>query len=495
LSIGAKRSLGYRGLVTRVVLLLVGVCLLGARAAPAAGPSLLVGAAEDGVKQSTLVEAKAQMELLQLAGFQAVRVTSIWAPGLRAPTAAEQTRLANVTGAARLTGQRVFVAVMSSGSQTTPLTDVQQTQFAQYAAALVRKNGTFIDVIVGNEPNLNRFWLPQYGPAGEDVAAPAYETLLAKTYDALKTVDPAVTVIGGAVSPRGVDKPGTGRDTHSPTTFISDLGAAYRASGRGTPIMDAFAIHPYEDNSSLPPDFQHPNSSTIAIADYGKLVALLGTAFDGTAQPGSTLPVVYGEFGVESQIPSAKTSLYTGNEPTTTKPVDEATQGAYYRQAMALAFCQPNVQAFFVFHAFDEAALDRWQSGVYYADRTPKSSLPAVANAIRDVRGGVIARCATLALTPHGKATYPRGAALGKVPLKVTLTCDIDCNYRVRLEKLLHHSTTLAVSGRATAGTPTTIALPARRVRRGRYRFTVRLTAPVNVGTPRVLASPTVIIP
>ena len=37
---------------------------------------------------------------------------------------------------------------------------------------------------------------------------------------------------GGALAPRGIDRPGTGRDTHSPTTFIRDLGAAYRASGR-----------------------------------------------------------------------------------------------------------------------------------------------------------------------------------------------------------------------------------------------------------------------
>jgi hypothetical protein len=475
--------------------LLVLACLVGARAAPAAGPALLIGAAEDVVKQPTLTEAKAQMDLLRLAGFQAVRITSIWAPGLQAPTAAEQMRLANVAGAAKLSGMRVFVAVMSAGSQTTPLTDTQQAQFAQYAAAIARKNTVFTAVTVGNEPNINRFWLPQYGPSGEDVAAPAYESLLAKTYDALKAVSPSITVIGGAVSPRGVDKPGTGRDTHSPTAFITDLGAAYRASGRTTPIMDAFAIHPYEDNSSLPPDFQHPNSSTIAIADYAKLVALLGAAFDGTAQKGSTLPVVYGEFGVETQIPAAKASLYTGTEPATTKPVDEATQADYYRQAMTLAFCQPTVEALFVFHAFDEAALDRWQSGVYYADGTPKSSLAPLATAIRDVRGGVISRCPDLALTPNGKVAYPHGAALGKVPLRVTLTCDIDCNYRVRLEKLLHHSTTLAVSGRARAGTVTRIALPSRRVRHGRYRFTVRLTAPVNVGNPMMLASPTVIIP
>src|SRR5207245_893859 len=168
------------------------------------------------------------------------------------------------------------------------------------------------------------------------------------------------------------------RDTHSPAVFIQDLGTAYRASGRTSPIMDGFAFHPYEDMSSSPPDSTHPTTTTIALADYGKLVALLGQAFDGTAQPGSTLPILYDEYGVESLIPPADAALYSGTEPTTTKPVDEATQAAYYEQALALTFCQPNVEGIFLFHAFDEPALDRWQSGLYYANGTPKSSLPGV---------------------------------------------------------------------------------------------------------------------
>jgi hypothetical protein len=332
---------------------------------------------------------------------------------------------------------------MNLGSKTTPLTETDQSDFASYAATIVRNNRSVEAVVVGNEPNINRFWLPQFGLGGEDLAAPAYESLLAKTYDALKVADPEVQVIGGAVGPRGIDRPGTGRDTHSPTTFIADLGASYRASGRGTPIMDEFAIHPYMDNSSQAPGFQHPNTSTIAIADYGKLVKALGAAFDGTAQLGSTVPIVYGEFGVESRIPAEKSSLYTGTEPTTTKPVDETTQGLYYRQAIALAFCQPNVRAMLIFHAFDEAPLDRWQSGVYYADQTPKSSLPAVQRAVRDARGGVITRCPGLALTPQAKVSYPRGAALRITPLTLTLTCAIDCNYYARLERLPRRSTTL----------------------------------------------------
>ena len=299
------------------------------------------------------------------------------------------------------------------------------------------------------------------------------------------------------MSPRGGDKPPPADNKHSPTTFIQDLGAAYRASGRTVPIMDEFAIHPYEDNSSAPPTSTHTNTTTIAIADYDKLVGLLGNAFDGTAQPGSTLPIVYGEFGVESQIPAAKASLYTGSESATTKPVDETTQGAYYRQAIGIAFCQSNVRAIMILHAYDESTLGPsggWQSGVFYADGTPKTSLPAMQQATRDERGGTIARCPGLALTPQGTALYPSGKPLQTMPLKVVVTCDLDCNVYARLEKLPKHSTTMAVGGRAFAGVKTTFTFPARRLAPGQYRFTVRLTAPVNVGPPSLLTSPPLVI-
>ena len=276
----------------------------------------------------------------------------------------------------------------------------------------MRARPAFRNVIVGNEPNLNRYWLPQFNDDGSDAAAPAYEALLARTYDALKAVDPGVDgarrrgLARAAATCRGI------RPTHSPTVFIRDLGAAYRASGRTLPIMDGFAFHPYEDNSSVAPlTGAHPNSTTIAVADYDKLVALLGEAFDGTAQRGSTLPILYDEFGVETQIPPAKAELYTGTEPATTKPVDEATQARYYRQALALAFCQPNVRGIFLFHAVDEPTLARWQSGVYYADGTPKASLGAVRAAIGRRDAASSRRCHGLALLRASAAVVAHGGA------------------------------------------------------------------------------------
>src|SRR5262249_45349459 len=212
----------------------------------------------------------------------------------------------------------------------TPLTAAERTQFAQFAADLVRRVPTIREYIVGNEPNLNRYWLPQFGPNGEDVAASAYVQLLARAYDLMKAADPNVFIDGGSVSPRGIDRPGTGRDTHSPTAFITDMGTAYRALNRNRPIMDGFSFHPYGENSSTPPSLVHTSGTSLGLGDYPKLVELLGNAFNGTAQKGATLPIVYDEYGVDSQIPVAKRGFYGGTEHATTKAVAGQGQSALY---------------------------------------------------------------------------------------------------------------------------------------------------------------------
>ena len=123
---------------------------------------------------------------------------------------------------------------------------------------------------------------------------------------------------------------------------------------------------------------------SIGIADYGKLVDLLGRAFGGTAQPGRSLPIVYGEYGVETAIPAAKAALYSGREVVPT--VDESTQAFEYTTAIALAACQPTVELLLLFHLEDEPRLEGLQSGVRYADGTPKSSEPRVETAASSPR-------------------------------------------------------------------------------------------------------------
>ena len=479
--------------------LLAAVTALIALVAPGlatAGPGLVVGAVEDDLRTPTLVEAEARMLSFRLAGFRAVRITSFWRPGLTSPSDDELRILRNVGDAAARNGVRVYVTVMSPGSATTPLTDAALGDFASYASALVRGVPSIEHVVVGNEPNLNRFWLPQFGLDGTSASPAAYLALLARTYDALKAVSPGVRVYGGALSPRGSDRPGGVRPTHSPTKFVAELGIAYRASGRALPVMDAFVIHPYGDNSSQAPSTAHPNTTTIGIADYDKLVTLLGAAFDGTAQAGSKLPIFYGEFGIESDIPSAKASLYTGTEPAVTRPVSEATQAAFYEQALALAFCQPTVGGVLFFLSRDERARPGWQSGIHYTDGTPKTSKPRVTASLDRTTGGSIARCPGVELPV--KASYLRfgtRSAAKRGVFRTSFRCDLDCRYWVRLENAVTRSTKLAAKGSAEVGELVQATLGTRRLKAGTYRYTIRLIHPVNPAPATVRQGPRFTLP
>ena len=343
--------------------------------------SLRIGAWEYFVRDADPAEAKRKFEDLTASGFEDAITNSFWAPGEREPSPIEVVELRNAAAAARDAGVRPLLIVQHVGSRTTPRTPKLRAEFAAYAVSLARQLPDFRDFIIGNEPNLNRFWLPQFGPNGEDVAARDYLALLADVYDALKAVSKRIRVIGGALAPRGGDDPDSSRQTHSPTQFIRDLGRYYRQSGRDKPVMDAFAHHPYLERSDVAPDFEHPNTTTISLADYGKLVDLLGEAFDGTAQRGSDIPILYAEFGVQTIIPPSKRGAYTNfGSPAAKDAVPEETQERYYRQAVDLACSQPTVEAIHIFHVWDEPDLLGWQSGLYYADHTPKTSRDAVAD-------------------------------------------------------------------------------------------------------------------
>ncbi len=375
----------FRGLALAVVVL--------ALAAGCGGGSgdrdFLVGVVEDSTRQPDAAAAKERVQAIKDAGFDAIRITSIWTPGAREPSPDELRVLRNVAEASESLDLRLFIAVYQAGSATTPRTETDRADFAAYAASLARQLPTR-DFIIGNEPNLNRFWLPQFGPGGEDLAAQDYELLLAETYDALKAVSDDVNVLGGALAPRGSDRPDLARDTHSPTAFIRDLGIAYRQSGRDKPIMDMLAYHPYETNSSVPPGNPHPESTTITLGDYDRLRALLGEAFDGTAQEGEDLPILYTEFGVESRIPPDKQSLYEGKEFASVKPVTEDVQADHYVKAIDIAACQETVIGILLFHLFDEIDLRGWQSGIRYVDDTPKASYERVKQAAEDARAGKV---------------------------------------------------------------------------------------------------------
>jgi hypothetical protein len=468
---------GYLSQGLKAFLTLAGAALALAPAAHAGGSSIALGVAEDAVRSPSAAETEATMSLLRLAGFRAVRVTSTWQPGLDAPTPHEALVLGNVAAAARIHGVRVFVSVYHAGSRTTPLTAAARRQFASYVAEIVTANPSFEDVIVGNEPNLNRFWMPQFRVDGKSHSARMYLALLAQTYDAVKEAAPETTVWGGALAPRGVDKPFTGRDTISPTRFIREWGEAYRRSGRDRPVMDGFAFHPYGTNSGAAVDLPPADPDHLALIDQNRLVRLLGRAFDGTAQVGSGLPILYDEYGIESEIPRGKRMLYTGAEPRTTKPVAETVQAVAYAQALRLAYCQSNVAGVLLFHSHDEHGRLGWQSGVYYADGTPKASLPVVRDTLDAIATGKLGRCETIkpvvAFSPKDR--------------RISLRCNRDCVYRARLRRLPEGSVTAWKNGRIGRDVRRTFSLGPR-VSPGQYQLSVTFVhssrpGPVTVRT------------
>jgi hypothetical protein len=173
---------------------------------------------------------------------------------------------------------------------------------------------------------------------------------------------------------------------------------------------------------------------------------------------------------VETQIPPAYESNYTGTEPSTIHPVDETTQGQYYRQAIQLVFCQPNVKALMLFHTVDESDHAAWQSGLYYAGTSiGKLSLPITRLSMEESRRGVVTHCDGMQLP-----VIPRVKQTGS---RLTLTCALDCNYDAQLYRGTKHLA--GTRGRAIGAQPKRLPLripPAP----GTYRLRLSGVNPVN---------------
>jgi hypothetical protein len=470
--------------------ILLTILLLGVfAAAPArAGTGMFVGAAEDESRKLDPLTAKSKLDLAAVAGLGTIRMTSIWSPGDTVLRGDELVALQNASAAAQFDGVRLIISIYPRDRRTTPLNARARGEFAQYAASVARLVPGVDDFIIGNEPNLNLFWMPQFGANGSDLAAASYELLLAKTYDALKAVSPDINVIGGALSPRGQDKAKAARQTHSPTTFITDLGLAYRKSGRTRPIMDMFAMHPYLIPSKLRPDFTHPNTTTIGLADYPKLVALLTRAFARTAQAGATLPIIYDEFGYQSRVPMLKRSLYTHlGTPAAQDAITEPRQALYYQQAIVIARCQPTVAGMLIFHVTDERDANAWQSGVYYPDNTPKTSMDALRSGALAAQEGTGAACPRAKTASNFDGVVFHQPPVDRGPLQIDLTCSSSCTYRARLVDLHDGSVVATVDGAGTGAQ--TISIPAATWPTGSYQYTVRAFATGKPGTAVVRSS------
>jgi hypothetical protein len=93
----------------------------------------------------------------------------------------------------------------------------------------------------------------------------------------------------------------------------------------------------------------------------------------------------YLEDGYQTTVPDDAFEYY--DFETETRPLTPAEQGQQLVSALRLAYCQRYVGAFFNFLAVDDADLAGWQSGLFYADGTPKASYEPFRTAVAAING------------------------------------------------------------------------------------------------------------
>jgi len=285
--------------------------------------------------------------------------------------------------------------------------------WAQLVAKTVQKWG-IRDFIIGNEPSSTKYWVPQKDASGNDVAAPAYEALLAACYDSLHALDGGgwvANVIGMGLSAKAA-----GKTSNQPLAFLRDVGAAYRSSGRATPIMDQLALHPYPLPAGTPsPDKGYANlPDAYGPPDLGRVKQAVFDAFEGTGQPTTLNGLTFrlDEFGwqtIESGTPY--TGVETAGPPGSAPAVPEETQIAYLQQAAAMFACDPTVTDVELFLLVDEQQLSGWQSGLLTAGGKGVSRAKPAYGALGPVFGAGRGACTAGAVAWMPALTATAGAS------------------------------------------------------------------------------------
>jgi hypothetical protein len=436
--------------------------------------------------------------LMNDVGLREVRLTVRWDPA-HPETIEHQAQIESVLPVAALRGIRVVVGVMPIKARSVTSSPEAPAQFAAFLQLVARTFPAVKDVIVGNEPNLSRYWQPQFDARGRGVSAGAYEALLARAYDGLKAVDPSINVIGVALSPRGGDNPSASRSpSTSPVKFLQGLGAAYRASGRRAPLMDELAFHPYprKDTDPLLLGYDWPNAG---VRNLNRIKQAFWDAFGGTGQPTfeEGLRVKLDEVGWQVAIAPEAMGAYFGVESVV--PTNEWAQAAIYSALIRYVACDPSVESVLFFGLADEPNLDRWQAGLMRADGSRRPSYDAVKTALAETGGNCAGRARSWrhSRTVDGaNAVFPNDRRLPTrvVEWSFLASAAEDAVFEAGLYRLAgsrRAGRALGKSGQLNARVTRFVRFPSRRLPPGRYVYSIRFRAAANrTRTRRITSRP-----
>jgi hypothetical protein len=426
------------------------------------------------------------MQSLADLGMRENRISISWDP--EAPTTIQrQYELEQYVALASMRGVTVIFAVSPAKARSITASRTAPAEFAAFLQQLARTFPTVKDYIIGNEPNQPRFWQPQFSRRGRPLSPGAYYSLLARSYDALKAVNPSITVIGLALSPRGNDQP-KARDnvSISPVRFISGLGKAYRGARRQKPIMDELGFHPYpdRDTDSLMKGYRWPNAG---VPNLGRIKQAFWDAFRGTRQPTfgegrsrGRLRFRLDELGWQVGVVPASRSAYRGRESVRT--TNEAKQSAIYQQAIRYLACDASVRSVLFFLLRDEPDLERWQAGLVRADGSRRPSFDSVKNTVAQTRGRCPRRVRSWRHTTKvvgAKVRFPKKRVLPARRLRLALVANAEEDATV--DAALYRGSRRILRQRATfKAYRSRIVRFSTRFRPGRYTFRVTLRAALN---------------
>jgi hypothetical protein len=454
-------------------------CACAALALAGGASSTTFGVADDAGKYAE-DQGNGFFNMLTELGMTENRMAVFWDPA-NPDTIVDQAFLDRSVPNAARRGVEVIFAIYPLKARALVDTPNGVQQFADYAAKVARRYPYVRKMICLNEGNQPRFHQPQFDDAGKGISGYVQEQAMAACYDALKAVDPGITVIGFGLSPRGNDDfEASSNVSHSPIRFLQEVGEAYRASGRTKPIVDDISIHCYPNLNTDAPSVGYVWPK-IGCVNLDRFKQAWWDAFHGTGQPlfreagqtgGPFVRIYVDEVGYQARIAPEKTALYTGSE--NVPVVDEATQGAYYAELIAMMACDPDVALLNFFHAVDETALPGWQSGLVLPDGTRRASFATVKDAImanQQCRG-------TLHEWRHTEAVVGAKTTFKTLPKSFLVRADEGFRYEVNITRPKGTRRLTGVSGEGEAARDLLFKLP--KLRKGAYRVTVTLHAETN---------------
>jgi len=449
-------------------------CACAALALAGAASSTTFGVADDAGKYAEDGGAGFFTMLTQL-GMTENRMAVFWDP-TQPTTIYDQAFLDRAVPQAMRRGIDVIFAIYPLKARALVDTPNGVQLFAQYVAKVAERYPYVRKVICLNEGNQPRFHQPQFDEAGNGISGVVQEQAMAACYDA------GIDVIAFGLSPRGNDDfDAPSNVSHSPIRFLKEVGDAYRASGRTKPIADDLSVHCYPNVNTDAPSVGYVWPK-VGCINLDRFKQAWWDAFHGTAQPlfretgdsgpGPHVRIFVDEVGYQARISGDKATLYSGAE--NVPVVDEATQGSYYAQLIALMSCDPNVALLNFFHAVDETNLAAWQSGVVLPDGTRRASFGAVKDAILANQ-----QChGKTAEWRHVERVVGATATFKTLPRSFVVRADEGFSYDVMITRPSSIRRLTGTAGAAEAARDVLFKLP--KFRKGTYRVKITLRAETN---------------